>query len=73
MPIEHTLGKNLDVSKDALQSLTIDEQLNYLKEQLQKVNLLSPSAGVTQVRGQIEVWKASFLQLVQETSRTFLC
>jgi len=73
MPIEHTLGKNLDVSKDALQSLTIDEQLNYLKEQLQKVNLLSPSAGVTQVRSQIEVWKASFLQLVQETSRTFLC
>jgi thioesterase domain-containing protein len=57
--IERLFGKNLEVSYDVLQPLDPDEQLNYLKERLKMVNLLPPEAETTQVRGLVQVFKAT--------------
>lgn len=54
------LSLDLEVSKEALASLTAVEQLHYLKEQLIRVNLLPPDAGITSVRGLVQVFKANY-------------
>ncbi len=57
--IGYMLGKDLSVSKETLASLTPEEQLNYLKEQLIQVNLLPPDAEITSVQGSVQVYKAN--------------
>ena len=57
--IERWLGHNLNVSYEALQLLTLEEQLNHLKQQFQILNLLPPKAGTEQMRGLLQVFKAN--------------
>jgi thioesterase domain-containing protein/acyl carrier protein len=57
--VEHMYETNLEVSYATLQLLEEDEQFNYLKERLERVNLLPPDAGTTQVRGLLEVYKTN--------------
>jgi thioesterase domain-containing protein len=52
-------SKDLEVSKQTLASLTAVEQLHYLKERLIQVNLLPPDAGITSVRGLVQVFLAN--------------
>lgn len=56
---ERMFGKNIDVSYEFLQQLTFDDQLNYVNEQFQKVNLFPPETGVKQIRGLIQVARAN--------------
>jgi thioesterase domain-containing protein len=58
--VADTLSLDLEVSKEALASLTAVEQLHYLKERLIRVNLLPPDAGITSVRGLVQVFKANY-------------
>ena len=55
---ERLVGKNLGITYEFLQSLEPDEQLNTFKQQLQRVNLLPPEAGIT-LRGLVQVYKAN--------------
>ncbi|MBW4650218.1 MAG: amino acid adenylation domain-containing protein [Kastovskya adunca ATA6-11-RM4] len=57
--VERLYETNLEVSYEILQSLEPDKQFNYLKQGLERVNLLPPEAGTTQVRGLVEVYKAN--------------
>ncbi|AOW99701.1 hypothetical protein BJP34_09735 [Moorena producens PAL-8-15-08-1] len=52
-------GKNIDVSYEFLQQLTFEEQLNYVNERFQMVNIFPPETGVKQIRGLIKVARAS--------------
>ncbi|MFN6563916.1 MAG: amino acid adenylation domain-containing protein [Nostoc sp. ChiSLP01] len=52
-------GKSVNVSYETLKLLTPNEQLNNLKEQLQKANLLPADVGLKQLRGLIEVFKTN--------------
>lgn len=58
--IERFLNKNLDISYDALRLLEPDEQFNYVGERLKISGLLPPEAGIKQVRGLLQVFKANF-------------
>jgi thioesterase domain-containing protein len=53
------LGKNVEVSYDALRLLDPDEQLNYLRDRLQKAQVWPPEAGTKQLRGFVQVYKAN--------------
>ncbi|MBD2533802.1 amino acid adenylation domain-containing protein [Nostoc flagelliforme FACHB-838] len=66
--IESFLNKQLSVFYDALQSLSLDEQLNYVLEQLKTVNFFAADATPEQLRGLLKVFKAqaSGLYLPQE-------
>lgn len=57
--IGYLCSKNLEVSQETLASLTPVEQLHYLKERLIRVNLLPKDAGITSVRGLVQVYKES--------------
>ncbi|MEH2165185.1 MAG: amino acid adenylation domain-containing protein [Nostoc sp.] len=57
--IGYMCSKNLEVSQETLASLTAVEQLHYLKERLRRVNLLPKEAGITSVRGLVQVYKES--------------
>ncbi|MEG4836965.1 amino acid adenylation domain-containing protein [Microcoleus sp. B9-D4] len=57
--IEYMFSLNLEVSKETLASQSQEEQLNYLKERLIRVNLLPPDAGIRLVRGLVQVYIAS--------------
>ena len=57
--IGHFLGKPVDVSVEALEPLDPEDQLNYFKEQLIKVNWLPPQANIKQLHGFVEVYKAN--------------
>ncbi|NJK48665.1 amino acid adenylation domain-containing protein [Candidatus Gracilibacteria bacterium] len=57
--VERLLGEKLEISDEILQSLEPTAQLNYFKERLQMVNLLPPDAGITQIRGLVEVYRAN--------------
>ncbi|NEO60677.1 MAG: amino acid adenylation domain-containing protein, partial [Moorea sp. SIO4G2] len=52
-------GKNIDVSYEFLQQLTFEEQLNYVNERFQMVNIFPPETGIKQIRGLIQVARAS--------------
>jgi len=58
--VERLYDTNLEISYEILQSLEQDEQFNYLKDGLERVNLLPPDADVTQVRGLVAVYKANY-------------
>ncbi len=58
--IERFLGKSLGISYDILHPLAADDQLNYIGEQLKTIGLLPPEAGLKQVRGLVQVFKANY-------------
>ncbi len=58
--IERFLGKNLNISDETLHSLSPDEQLKYIGERLRMIDILPPEAGIRQVRGLLQVFKANY-------------
>ncbi len=63
--IENISGKNLGIIYETLSSLDPDQQLDCLKERMERVNLLPPGAGIGQVRGIVQVIRSAELALVQ--------
>ncbi|NEO29894.1 MAG: amino acid adenylation domain-containing protein [Symploca sp. SIO3C6] len=59
--LEMLSGKNLDISSEAIKPLTPEEQLNYLKQQMETVNLLPPNSGIERLRGIVQTIKADEL------------
>ncbi|MEO0968281.1 MAG: amino acid adenylation domain-containing protein [Cyanobacteria bacterium J06639_18] len=57
--ISRLWGKELQVSSEELQLLNPEEQLHYFKDKLTLAELLPPEAGITQVRGLIQVFQAN--------------
>jgi amino acid adenylation domain-containing protein len=57
--IERFFGKSLSVSYEDLQPLDPDERLNYLLDQLKKINFFPPDAKPSQIRGFLQVAKAN--------------
>ncbi|NET61393.1 MAG: AMP-binding protein, partial [Symploca sp. SIO2E6] len=59
--LEMLSGTNLDISDETLQPLTPQAQLNYLKRQMETVNLLPHNSGINRVRGIVQTIKADEL------------
>ncbi|NES06463.1 MAG: non-ribosomal peptide synthetase, partial [Okeania sp. SIO2F4] len=59
--LEMLSGKNLDISYEILKPLTPEAQLNYLKQQMETVNLLPYNSGIERVRGIVQTIKADEL------------
>ncbi|NES65552.1 MAG: amino acid adenylation domain-containing protein, partial [Okeania sp. SIO2D1] len=59
--LEMLSGKNLGISDETLKPLTPEEQLNYLKQQMETVNLLPYNSGIERVRGIVQTIKADEL------------
>ncbi|NEP03802.1 MAG: amino acid adenylation domain-containing protein [Okeania sp. SIO4D6] len=59
--LEMLSGKNLEISYEALKPLTPEEQLNYLKQQMETVNLLPYNSGIERVRGIVQTIKGDEL------------
>ncbi|AOX04306.1 hypothetical protein BJP34_14360 [Moorena producens PAL-8-15-08-1] len=57
----YLFGKELELSYEALEQLTPDDQLNYLFKKLQQINFYPPGAGIKQLRGFVRVFKANNL------------
>ncbi|MBW4636467.1 MAG: hypothetical protein KME30_32700 [Iphinoe sp. HA4291-MV1] len=57
--LERLFGKNLSISYEDLQPLEPDKQLNYILERLKTVNIFSPDAQLSQIRGILQCIKAS--------------
>ena len=62
--IEVYLEKNVDISYDTLQSLTVDEQLKYVLQYFKMANMLPPNAEITQLTNIVQAYKNSCLCLV---------
>ncbi|MCC5626174.1 alpha/beta fold hydrolase, partial [Nostoc sp. CHAB 5715] len=58
--VERFFGKNQEISYEALHSLKPEEQLNYIGERLKTINLLPLEAGIKQIRGLMQVFKANY-------------
>ena len=58
--IGHYVGKDLGISYEGLSLLESEKQLSYIGERLKMVDLLPPEAGIKQVRGLVEVFKANY-------------
>ncbi len=59
--LEMLSGKNLEISYETLKPLTPEAQLNYLKQQMETVNLLPPNSGIERVGGIVQTIKADEL------------
>ncbi|NEQ74589.1 MAG: amino acid adenylation domain-containing protein [Okeania sp. SIO2C9] len=59
--IEVLSAKNLGIFYEALKPLTPEAQLNYLKQQMESVNLLPYNSGIERVRGIVQTIKADEL------------
>jgi amino acid adenylation domain-containing protein len=57
--IERWAGKDLGISYEVLQGLSVNEQIAYLGEHLKGVDILPPEASRVQVLGLVQVFKAS--------------
>jgi thioesterase domain-containing protein len=57
--IERFLGKELAVSCTELRELGSDEQLNYLLERLKRIKFVPATAGVSVIRGLLQVARAN--------------
>ena len=57
--VESWTGKQIGVSYETLQTLNPDEQLEYFKECMKRVNLLLPTIGSKKILGVLQVLKAS--------------
>ncbi|NER24032.1 MAG: amino acid adenylation domain-containing protein [Symploca sp. SIO1C2] len=55
--IEELVGENLQISNQALASLTPDQQIHYFKQQLEMVGVLPPKADIKLVRGLLEIYR----------------
>ena len=62
--IEYLSQKALNISTAHLQSLTPNQQLNYLKEQMEKVYLLPPHSEIAHIQGITQVIKANEAALI---------
>ncbi|MDF5713052.1 MAG: amino acid adenylation domain-containing protein [Rhizonema sp. NSF051] len=62
--LERLLGKKLEISEKVLQSLAPEARLNYLKQELERVNLLPPDSKIERVRGIVQTLKAQELALL---------
>jgi amino acid adenylation domain-containing protein len=62
--IEVYLEKNVDISYETLQSLTVDEQLKYVLQYFKMANMLPPNAEITQLTNIVQAYKNSCLCLV---------
>ncbi|MBX3016062.1 MAG: amino acid adenylation domain-containing protein [Caldilineaceae bacterium] len=56
--IKHLLAPTLDVTYEALQSLSAEQQLRYLQHQLMQVNLFPAEAGLEQLQRLLAIFKA---------------
>ncbi len=61
--VEEFTGETLSITNEILNSLGPEEQLQYLKQRLEQVNVLPSETDVKQLRGQIEVFKANYQAL----------
>ncbi|NET57955.1 MAG: amino acid adenylation domain-containing protein, partial [Symploca sp. SIO2E6] len=57
---EQLFDQELEVSTEVLQPLSLEEQISYFSNQLQKYGIFPPEAGIEQVRGLINVYQATF-------------
>ena len=57
--LERLFGKNLSISYEDLQPLEPHRQLNYILERLKIVNIFPPDAQLSQIRGIVQLVKAS--------------
>ncbi|MEM7727210.1 MAG: amino acid adenylation domain-containing protein, partial [Cyanobacteria bacterium P01_A01_bin.45] len=62
--IEVYLDKNVDISYETLQYLSIEEQLEYVLNYFKMANMLPPNAGTTQLTNIVQAYKTSCLCLV---------
>jgi thioesterase domain-containing protein/acyl carrier protein len=67
---EPTLGQEIDLSPEALRSLTPEGQLEAFKTALEKVNLLPPDIGISRVRCMLDVFKADLKMFAAYVSQT---
>ncbi|MBP0011694.1 MAG: amino acid adenylation domain-containing protein [Roseofilum sp. SBFL] len=58
--IEQFFGKEIGVSPEVLQSLEVEEQWQYIYEQLQTVGFFPEGAGVQQIRGFVNVLMSDY-------------
>ncbi len=58
--IERAFGKSLDLTREQVQCLDPDEQINLLTEALKRVEILPPEAPTAQVRGFVRVFKVNY-------------
>ena len=58
--VGHMFGKEIKISYDTLVSLKPEEQLEYLKQQLEVVPVLPTGAGLAQLRSLLEVFKVGY-------------
>lgn len=59
--LELAFAKNLDISYETLESLAPKEQLKYVLQHFQMVNILPPDAETTQLNNLVQVFKANHL------------
>ncbi|MBR8838803.1 MAG: amino acid adenylation domain-containing protein [Stigonema ocellatum SAG 48.90 = DSM 106950] len=62
--LEVSLGTNMDISDDILQSLVVEEQLKYVLQHLKMVNILPPNAETKQLKNLMQVFKANSLSVI---------
>jgi len=62
--IEVYLDKDVDISYETLQPLTVEEQLNYVLHYFKMANMLPPNAETTQLTNIVQAYKTSCLCLV---------
>lgn len=62
--LEKLLGNKLKVSEKVLQSLAPKARLNYLKQELERVNLLPPDSKIERLRSIVQTIKANELALL---------
>lgn len=55
--VEKLVGENLQVSTEALACFTLEEQINYFKQQLEMVGFLPAQADIKLVRGLLQVFQ----------------
>ncbi|NEQ78660.1 MAG: non-ribosomal peptide synthetase, partial [Okeania sp. SIO2C9] len=67
--LEILSGKNLEISSQTLKLITPEEQLNYLKQQMETVNLLPPNSGIERLRGIVQTIKADELAFMSYVPR----
>jgi amino acid adenylation domain-containing protein len=62
--IEIYLDKNVDISYETLQTLSVEEQLKYVLHYFKMANMLAPNAEIEQLTNIVQAYKTSCLCLV---------
>lgn len=58
--VEQLFGKDLEVSREILESLELEEQWNHIYERLQAVDFFPPGTGTQQIRGFVRVLMSDY-------------